>query len=198
MKPYGFTLTEVLVALTIVGVIAVFAIPKVLETSTASQNRSLFQETLSTLADVMHAGITSGELTGSTVDYDFFKSKLVYSKTCDTNSATQGCWNKGVQGSINWEEDQPGFVLHNGVVLVGFDNPAEANGVVIDINGTDGPNNNTTDQIYLYLCYTGNPCTFGGPMIFNSPNRPGAIGIVDKAGMGANGAALLKDIFSAD
>lgn len=46
----GFTLTELLIALTILGVIATFTIPKVLQSTTSSRNKSVAKEVTSVIS----------------------------------------------------------------------------------------------------------------------------------------------------
>src|SRR5690606_28880505 len=50
----GFTLAEVLIALALLGVVAAFAIPKVLEAQVDHQKKLIWKETLATLEDLFY------------------------------------------------------------------------------------------------------------------------------------------------
>ena len=51
----GFTLAELLIALAILGVIATFTIPKVLNSSSSSENSAIFKEAAGMVSGAMQA-----------------------------------------------------------------------------------------------------------------------------------------------
>lgn len=55
MRRHGFTLSELLVALAILGVIATFTIPKVLEGSNSSRYNAIVEEAAASLSAIYHA-----------------------------------------------------------------------------------------------------------------------------------------------
>lgn len=68
-KKLGFTLSELLISLAILGLIAVFAIPKVVQALTEQQLKAAGKEAISTLYSVLFEGWRTGELTqNSTFD----------------------------------------------------------------------------------------------------------------------------------
>jgi prepilin-type N-terminal cleavage/methylation domain-containing protein len=149
----GFTLAELLIALAILGEIATFTIPKILSSQQNSQRIAVFKETIGALSEITYYGYLQGDLTTSNVT-SYYASKLNTVKICSTNSFTQGCW------SHPGGDTEPGFVLHNGATLTGFNNTGPGNGISMDWNGAAGPNIEGQDIIQLQICF-GSPCWYG-------------------------------------
>lgn len=84
-------------------------------------------------------------------DTSYVPSHLNAVKICSVNAAAEGCWPQ--TNDIGVESNEPGFVLSNGVTIAGMNLFTGANGVIVDWNGTQGPNLRGDDQIYLYVCY---------------------------------------------
>jgi len=146
----GFTLAELLIALLILGVIATFTIPKILYSSRQEQKTAVFKEIISTISSLAY---TANMLRDTT----YVPNHINAVKVCDTNAATQGCWTQ--TNSIGAESTEPGYVLHNGATVAGFNAFTGANGIIVDWNGAAGPNVRGDDQIYLHVCYDqGNGC----------------------------------------
>lgn len=137
----GFTLAELLIALAILGVIATFTIPKVLQNQQNSEKAAVFKETIATLNSVFNTGIQRSEVTESNFG-TYILDRINAVKICRTNAVTEGCWTTGVD-PVAGQASQAGAILHNGATLSGFDDNAIGGGydfIVIDWNGPDGPN----------------------------------------------------------
>jgi prepilin-type N-terminal cleavage/methylation domain-containing protein len=151
----GFTLTELLIALSVLGIITTFTLPKLLNSTQDAQKRTVFKEVLSTISQVLYNGAISGENKGwNNVIYQLSKYNAVV--TCSTNSTTEGCW-KAAQGDYpgTAAETDPGLVFNNGAVLTGISNKPGGSGydgLVIDWNGDKPPNQPGQDQIYITTC----------------------------------------------
>ncbi len=173
---YGFTLAELLIALMILGEIATFTIPKILSSQQNAQRKAIFKESISAISEALNTGFMSGELDPPTNTSTYFLSKINAVKVCDTNSTTQGCWITASQGTPAAEGTEPGLILHNGAVIIGFNNNSDpANGLVVDWNGTTGPNTRGDDQIYVGYCQT---ATCGGGWLYGNGARVrGAVGL---------------------
>lgn len=150
-KQSGFTLAELLIALLILGEIATFTIPKVLTASQQQQKIATFKETISTFAGLAYMANLQSDTT-------YFPNKLNAVKVCNSNANTQGCWSH-TNNANTGEGNEPGFVLHNGATVAGFNGYTGSNGIIVDWNGPLGPNIRGDDQIYLYICFDqGNGC----------------------------------------
>jgi prepilin-type N-terminal cleavage/methylation domain-containing protein len=161
----GFNMTEIIIVMALAGLIAVFALPKVLDTMSTNQKNAALARTLSELHTIMEQGMITGALDSNGANVaSYFLNNFNATTVCSTDSLTQGCWNGAIQGSNIVEEGEPGVVLPDGVDVVGFDNccAGGGNGVMIDSNGQQGPNQIGQDQLWVALCFgTGNTCTTG-------------------------------------
>lgn len=154
--PQGFTLAELLIALAILGVIAVFTIPKVLNSQQDSQKRAVLKEAVASLYQICEIGANEGSLDATTSGTQlgtYFLDHLNFIKTCPGDSLAQGCWNAS-QGNISFDDNQMGGIMHNGAVIVGFGDNSNTGreSVTIDLNGIKGPNTISDDQIRLDIC----------------------------------------------
>lgn len=140
----GFTLAELLIALTILGVIATFTIPKILQGQQNAQRKSIVKETVASFSQIAYEGYLKGELDTSNYS-DYFLTRLNAIKICPNDSEAEGCWDTGTQPHIANHSDYPGMVLANGAYITGvsgydFGNGVKCSGQYIDWNGTAGPN----------------------------------------------------------
>lgn len=151
MKKAGFTLAELLISLAILGVIATFTIPKVLNAQQDSKRKAVLRETLASLEAVMHDGLLTGQFSQQH-NGDYILSHLNAVKVCDTDAEAQGCWTQSSPHSS--ENNEPGLIMHNGVDVAGLNNwTADAwNIVILDWNGADPPNVEGQDQLVLLMC----------------------------------------------
>jgi prepilin-type N-terminal cleavage/methylation domain-containing protein len=170
----GFTLAELLIALAILAVISTFVLPKILVAQQGQQNKAIFKETVATLSAVINTGITAGNLVDSNGNSQFgtyLFGKMNAVKQCLGDSVSLGCWDSVTQGTApGGNVNQPGMILHNGAVIVGFDDcctspfngqvPGEAsNEFWLDVNGLAGPNQVDADQFLIWSCYGTVPCS---------------------------------------
>lgn len=190
MRENGFTLAELLIALAILGVIATFTIPKVLNSQQDGQKSAVFRETIAALESITISGVQQGELNNSN-NGSYILSKLNAVKICDTDSSAQGCWNQGIQGNPNLTVTQPGLIMHNGAFVVGLDddNSPPVNNIYIDYNGLEEPNIVGQDQIYLAICYGAGGCAAN--IAGSGPKVQGKIGPINAADV-----TLYEEIFS--
>lgn len=153
MKTPGFTLAELLITLGILGMIATFTIPKVLAAQNSAKTKAILKETVASLNQILYDGMISGELTQGTYQ-DYLRNTLNHIKHCD-DAAAEGCWPGSTDTSWNTANAE-GYILHNGVMLTDVEYPnAEGDSVVIDVNGTQGPNLAGKDQLVVVLCWKG-------------------------------------------
>jgi prepilin-type N-terminal cleavage/methylation domain-containing protein len=166
LRCLGFSLTELLIALMILGEIAAFSIPKILIAQQDARNRAVLKETVGMLTSVLYLGIIKGEITASTNVGQYVADRVNYLKFCPGNSSAQGCWNTTIQGTA-WgqETGSGGFILHNGAVIAGMGGtpnigtPTQMySGFALDVNGTEGPNTSGVDILDANICLGPSPC----------------------------------------
>lgn len=176
----GFTLAELLIALLILGVVATFTIPKILQSNANSQRKAVFRETLATLADMTHQRAQGDQNFASIAEVKtWFSQNLNYVKRCPANPTAEGCWSAAVGGNAG---NADGYLLHNGAFIssinggglgTGFDRET----ILVDWNGLNPPNTYGDDIIGLVVCVGPTSCDGGGEnMGGNGPKGPGSIG----------------------
>ena len=164
----AFTLAEVLITLTVIGVVAVLAIPALLNNLRDYQNKSSWKSAFSDFSQAI--GRLSydqcSNFAGLFTTADVFRDKIIanmnYIKKCDagTGLGSNGCWhasNTWYQLSrtpITYGDVFPNYsrvVLNNGMLIVfrlddtncaNIESPKmDSCGIIIvDVNGFKGPN----------------------------------------------------------
>jgi len=151
----GFTLAELLISLVILGVIAAFAIPKILQSQQNQQEKAIFKETLSTLSQL--AKNRNGQSFGSVGEEQaYFQSNLNYTYSPSPDI----------------------YYLHNGAIITGVNFCCgDRETVGIDWNGAQGPNTTGVDYMDIDMCFGPTSCDSGyQPIIGGGPKGAGAIG----------------------
>jgi prepilin-type N-terminal cleavage/methylation domain-containing protein len=141
----AFTLSELLVAIAILGLIATFTIPKVLQNVKEQQKKSVGIETITSLQTALTDGWRSGQITeNSTLQQvgDYLVVTLNITRDCPTGRAPTDCITSYPNGSVFKNGDRV-IVLPNGawIELWGVDALGwESICFHIDYNGASGPN----------------------------------------------------------
>lgn len=158
----AFTLAELIITLAVIGSVSIALVPMI-SSSMAGPQR--FRASLRTLITQMEIGLQNSDIQrGATNNFQVFTAALKPQRTCPNNSSTEGCWNPTVQGIARTEyaveASEAGMILKNGASLVGINNgPITANGILVDVNGIEGPNQPNVDQIALMVCLDDASCT---------------------------------------
>lgn len=163
----GFTYTELLMSLFLIGSMTTFAITKILTSYQNHQKLAVVREVVGTLNQVVYMGRVTGELSLENFG-SYMRSHINAVKVCPSNSYTEGCWDAVIQRDFGDESNQPGLVLHNGATLLGLDDwccelsPEElCNGLIVDWNGAKGPNIPGEDQVRIEINYGNKDGTTG-------------------------------------
>ncbi|MCX5921224.1 MAG: prepilin-type N-terminal cleavage/methylation domain-containing protein, partial [Candidatus Melainabacteria bacterium] len=102
-RKLGFTLSELLVSLGVLGLIAGLTVPSIVNSVDRSKNRSILKESVQIISAITQAGVLNGDF-ASITDWNlttstnpkgivgYITSKLNYSKQCLTTDITsEGC-----------------------------------------------------------------------------------------------------------
>jgi prepilin-type N-terminal cleavage/methylation domain-containing protein len=152
MRKHGFTLAELLIALTVLAVIVGFAIPKVLNQMAEQEMKANFKETFGALSAILREGAVQGTIQSQQQFRSALIGKFQYVRYCGVSS-TSGCW---VTGQVNDDISTSGFILSNGSMLWGFNSSigSSTDHFWIDLNGINPPNQEGNDSIRLRACFT--------------------------------------------
>jgi len=183
----GFTLTELLIALAILALIAVFTIPKVLQSQQESKYNAMAKESAAMVSDAYKIYKARNGANGNML----FNELTPYMNYVSID--TSGTLMDGHQelGTINCASAVPCIRLHNGAVLwfnnaMGFGGTAATNGMWFHLD-PDGKAESTTNgpakSVQFWLMYSGrvhtrgthppNPCwSFGCAGAPNPPYDP--------------------------
>jgi prepilin-type N-terminal cleavage/methylation domain-containing protein len=142
----GFTLSELLISVAVIGVIAAFSIPPVVNAIELNKRKALLKETYASLSQIIYQGAQSGEMAQynswwSNPPILYVASKMNnVAKVCTGDILAQGCWSHG------GNPDKDAMLLNNGVSIY-FDEGVSPGGnltiggIYIDVNGPNqGPN----------------------------------------------------------
>jgi prepilin-type N-terminal cleavage/methylation domain-containing protein len=169
---FGFTLAELLIALTVLAVIASFTIPKILTQMAEQEMRANFKETFGALSTILREGTLKGTIQNQTNYSSALINQLQYVKYCPI-ALSGGCKTADQDSS----ENEAGFIFHNGVNLWGVasNSGVKQDTIFLDLNGFTQPNVIGQDTIQLKVCFSGtvhSTCQNGGGG--NYPGQRGA------------------------
>ncbi len=159
----GFSLTEVLLALVILGVIAAMTLPEIVNQSETIRHKNSWKKTFSTFAQatnflLQNNGSTLTDVFSSSQDMmEKYTTYLLVSKTCANGASLGTCWhsNDGSSKYLNggvitgWLAG-PGVILNDGTLIqMGLDSGScdyttgsiqRCGYINVDVNGFAGPN----------------------------------------------------------
>ena len=121
----AFTLTELLVSMAILGLIATLTLPHMFMSVDRAKKRAVFKEAYQAIAEAVHTTFLEG---GN--ESDVIK-KLNPFKVCDTNAFEQGC----TENTYSPHSSRVGIVLATGVSVSGFNFNYDQTGVIANRHG---------------------------------------------------------------
>jgi prepilin-type N-terminal cleavage/methylation domain-containing protein len=178
----GFTLAELLISLAILGVIATFTIPKVLNSQQSSRNNAIAKEAMGTIEAAYQQHKLNGQLSSNTTGADLtqYINYVLVSTGINIDDRPGGGGNIGCIGGA-W----PCLKLHNGAILQpmgdSFGGTSTTNYIPFTLD-PDGIYTGAEDSLRIVLYYNGkitsrNNCQTGsvssvglcGPMTGGDP-----------------------------
>ena len=181
----GFTLSELLVSLALLGLIAAFTIPKVLYNIQASQQRALLTTAIRTLSDATSklANEPPALVAPNNTTWHAYDPLL---NSADDNFIAAG----NIANS---------FTMPSGVVLNSF-NELVTSGlttIVIDVNGAGRPNRTGRDRLMVTACF--NPrgtCIAAANTVGEEAQEAGIVGPTPDARSAAGNVAFFNQLVS--
>ncbi|MDX2085002.1 MAG: type II secretion system protein [Candidatus Melainabacteria bacterium] len=154
MKQQGFTLAELLIALAILGVIATFTVPKVLQSSTAHGFNAKAKETASAISALLLSKKNTGVINGNS-SLALVMDEFQYVRKV-TDGATQ-IDHVNSLGSLTCDASCPCYFLHNGAALWMCDSQnfagTGANNAFFYILDPDGRYGGSTSGVSKSVCF---------------------------------------------
>lgn len=147
----AFTLSELLISISVLGLIAALSIPTVFNATESSKRKALFKDTISTLQDAYYGCVLDGECYPG--EYREFFKKINAVKICAAGDTS--CTTNTSIPNENTADENSGFIMFNGAYVWGFqtNRPWPTDGFLVDYNGLEAPNLMGTDIIYMIRCY---------------------------------------------
>ena len=143
-RKLGFTLSELLVSLAVLGLIAGLTVPSIVVSVQASQNRAKMKEAFQVISTITQQGFLNGDFdnittwnattttAGSIVDYITNKSGLVFTKQCLLPDVTsKGCnLTNSVSNLYLINNVNARWILPNGVLIIAHCNGWNDSGIM--------------------------------------------------------------------
>ncbi len=160
-KMFGFTLAEILVAITILGVVASLTIPKIVLGQQSTRARAEYDTAYSIISKSVAAMYADGVST-SGIDYsgsgftDEFKKYTKYTHSCTAGESDSVCYATSRYKQYNNNEslditNNGQFVVNNGMLFI-VTQQGRHLWVTADINGVSTkPNRNGWDVFTFYI-----------------------------------------------
>ncbi len=181
----GFTLSELLVSLAVLGVIAGLAVPSVWTSLKQSQDNALFATTIRTLTEA------SSKLTN--------EPPALSAPNNTTWHAYDNLLNSADDSFVAPGNDNNSFTLPGGVLIDNFNQQATVGSetIRIDVNGAEQPNQIGRDRLMVTACF--NPtgtCPAVASNVGAVAQEAGIVGPTPDAWAGAGNVAFFNQLVS--
>ena len=165
----GFTLSELLVSLTVIGLIAAFAVPKIIGDTSQNQLRVQIKEALNGIEALAVSGFAEERILennpASLATFLIANIRNVKTRCPVSVSTAPACTPPGATG-FSWNLNTfPGVLLNNNRTMISIDTA---------LTGTD------TVYIYVYDLSTGTPRQTRFPLIVGEGNATGGQGSLSR------------------
>jgi type II secretory pathway pseudopilin PulG len=144
-------MAEMLVALALMALIAAFVVPKISISGGEAERKAKFKQAITSMRAAVNKAKATSYLTASNFSstrwYDLLANNLDGVAVYCPSRCRDGC-----SSSSQDRDDEPGFLMSNGVSICGFNNDVDS-GVnwSLDYNNTAGNSVNGVDQMEMWL-----------------------------------------------
>lgn len=185
-KVQAFTLSEVLLVLSVIGVVAALTIPTLVQKISDDQYRAAWKKNYSALSQATNLMLATngGDLANTfTTDESLrneYTKHMNFVRTCETTNTLGNCWHgtagKFLNGTSAVWTSYPGAILNDGTLVrvskLMASNPSISafNVICVDVNGYKGPNTIGKDIYYMWVTNNGiRPWGITGDIAANDP-----------------------------
>lgn len=163
VKNKAFTLAEVLITLSIIGVVAALTIPNLMNTFQEQQYRTAYKKAYSDISQALLPAISEGSITRANIidsdatssEWTILKGAFKVTKEC-TEAQLNTCW---ADGDKVWSNTLPNTTFSQSFIDVSGRSWAEyrndQNIYLVDTNGFKNPNKFGKDRWLFKVVYTG-------------------------------------------
>jgi prepilin-type N-terminal cleavage/methylation domain-containing protein len=149
----GFTLVELLISLTVLGLVAALTVPAVIESVARNRRSAVIRETINILQNAMTECVNDGSCNGTNINGMYKKINAV--KQCNSGDGT-ACRTESTL-AVGGAGQDAGFIFQNGAYVWGlnrtFAATTYAQPFVLDTNGLAKPNAVGRDIMWLVRCF---------------------------------------------
>jgi prepilin-type N-terminal cleavage/methylation domain-containing protein len=146
----GFTLTELLIGLALIGLLCAIGLPTVFQASSDAHKRLVFKNTIQQLRIAHEQMVSQGIDLKTWAGVDALWARMDVAKVCaNRNNTANDCM------TIATGDFSTGAVLKNGATLWGFNETAPNHGTDafwLDYNGKAPPNQFDKDILFIVRC----------------------------------------------
>lgn len=176
-KIIAFTLAEVLITISIVGLVAEVTIPAVVTSIQEKQYKVAYKKSFTSLAQAFLSASSNGNIIpltgtyssqGMEANFAAIQAQFNVAKSC-TQAYTQKCWANG-ESFRGGDSDIAGFIDNSGIAwkLRASDANTVIPTILVDTNGAAGPNQYGKDRFNLYLAVPSNSASNGWDILLGS------------------------------
>lgn len=186
-KLRAFTLSEVLLVLSVIGVVAALTIPTLIQKVSDDQYKAAWKKSFSAFSQATSLMLANngGDIENAFTTDDTLRNEytkhMTFVKTCDSASTAGNCWSsasafKHLYGGTAGISGSASGILSDGTLVrvgkaIGVNPSISAfNTIAVDVNGLKGPNTIGKDIFYIWVTNSGaKPWGISGDLTANDP-----------------------------
>ncbi|MFM7390447.1 MAG: type II secretion system protein [Vampirovibrionales bacterium] len=143
----GFTLSELLISLAVLGLISALTLPSIFNNVEQAKKKAALKEAITTLSQIVYQANAEGVQPADFATY--FASKATLARWCPTSAENEGCTPQSLYGGL-WYTTKltnPGAIFPSGVGVAMATFSSYGMSFKLDYNGDAGPNITGIDQM---------------------------------------------------
>lgn len=180
----GFTLSEVLITLGIIGIVAAITIPVLINNIQDAQSKTAYKKAFSTASQAWIRANNDGKIVSrpnwtdqysKETNFNAFKSYFNIIKDCNSNNNSD-CWAAGDQYAGEYPKSSAFAFIDNSGMAWSLVSPSNGSELLVDTNGFKKPNEYGIDRFILIPV----PITFNASDHNEYYNTDNYVGIPEK------------------